>query len=246
MTIISWANVPWGFLKEAYYIYNINGLLYTPPLLFIIAVALWDPLLNPGITHTSVSKEWKRSLVCAISLLCSPFHLQGHEMQSCSHVNQFEPPVETCAGHFRSRFRAEGTRGKERLTLSDYKKKKTATTSGEAWRGRARGLFSGGFSGVPVFWGHFVSYFGICASAVIRSPKGAGARIAAGEALNHSPISLQSVPTFWVRAVSSCRTWSSSPVCQGFQSAFGSSWTGRLGWSQDVWNQNPQQYQNHS
>lgn len=24
---------------------------YTPPLLFIIALALWDPLVNPGITH---------------------------------------------------------------------------------------------------------------------------------------------------------------------------------------------------
>lgn len=88
---------------------------YTPPLLFIMALALWDPLVRPGITppfQRSRNAAWSLPSVYSIS----PFICWDKKCKAAPTWISLSPPVGTCAGHFRSRFRAESTRGKERLT----------------------------------------------------------------------------------------------------------------------------------
>lgn len=88
------------------------------PLLFIIALALWDPLVNPGITLPFQRNE-NAALVCAISLLCSPFHLPGHiktrnaKLCSSSHMNQSKPPSGNVCWSFQVPFQT-GERARQR------------------------------------------------------------------------------------------------------------------------------------
>lgn len=97
-----------------------SSLPRSPPLLFIIALALWDPLVNPGITLPFQRNE-NAALVCAISLLCSPFHLPGHiktrnaKLCSSSHMNQSKPPSGNVCWSFQVPFQTgERAREKER------------------------------------------------------------------------------------------------------------------------------------
>lgn len=94
-------------------------LLSSSLLLWLCETPWW--ILAP---HTPVSMEWKRSLVCAISLLYFSFHLTRQEMQSCSHMNQSEPPSGNVCWSFQVLFLSRGHEREGEINLEQLQEAK--------------------------------------------------------------------------------------------------------------------------